>query len=690
MKTTPPLPPEGDFRVENLIRDAVPEVLAHQDAGRCFAWMREHIADYMSPNMLAEAGPGNIPAFAYVMGRDLWNVLPLPRNRYRPEAVPEPGRNDPCPCGSGTKYKHCCDRVPHIPLSSDLIWPVVLDAMDKPQREAAVRSGALPRQALIVLASQMLEEHRTAEVVKLLEPLLLPQPVAHDDVMEFAFDTLCDAYEKLGRRRKKSTLIETVLAKTPRSPLRGGAWQRRTVINMDQHDLAAARETFHHAQQDDPEDPALGVLEVELLLAEHKPDTARERAEFFVRQLRRRGLPEDQPPLSFLIHMARDPVGAMSDLALEQAGEAGRGLRDWIKSVSARPLPKYRLTDVESLPPRTDGDVIDSLIEKGIPAEEARRAVKQLQLDISPVEDPAPPGNETKEPPLHCLLAPPALGTLEKSWHEVFPLSKPFSVQEEPFNDAYAWDPAAERRWTAFLQKHPACFDSLDILDDLATAVLQHEQVGLPWLDQEMLLPLLRRAEAIIAAAIGHSHSANLDWGWQDNRPALRSLARIALVVQHARPEEALRVMETLLRLNPKDNHGYRAFVICLWLKRGEDRKAAELATQFPDDQMAETAYGGALALFRLGKRGEADRRLREAVKDLPKVAAYLLRDKVRKPAIKEGLYTLGGDDQAWLYREEMHSVWTATPGALDWLREVHANSLPPRSSRKSGRNRRR
>ena len=25
-------------------------------------------------------------------------------------AKKEPGRNDPCPCGSGKKYKHCCGR----------------------------------------------------------------------------------------------------------------------------------------------------------------------------------------------------------------------------------------------------------------------------------------------------------------------------------------------------------------------------------------------------------------------------------------------------------------------------------------------------------------------------------------------------------------------------------------------------
>jgi uncharacterized protein YecA (UPF0149 family) len=24
------------------------------------------------------------------------------------KSAEEPGRNDPCPCGSGKKYKHCC------------------------------------------------------------------------------------------------------------------------------------------------------------------------------------------------------------------------------------------------------------------------------------------------------------------------------------------------------------------------------------------------------------------------------------------------------------------------------------------------------------------------------------------------------------------------------------------------------
>ena len=28
----------------------------------------------------------------------------------RPEKKPKPGRNDPCPCGSGLKFKKCCGK----------------------------------------------------------------------------------------------------------------------------------------------------------------------------------------------------------------------------------------------------------------------------------------------------------------------------------------------------------------------------------------------------------------------------------------------------------------------------------------------------------------------------------------------------------------------------------------------------
>jgi hypothetical protein len=39
------------------------------------------------------------------------------------------GRNDPCPCGSGKKYKHCCAlKKGRLPIATRL-WFVLIGAM---------------------------------------------------------------------------------------------------------------------------------------------------------------------------------------------------------------------------------------------------------------------------------------------------------------------------------------------------------------------------------------------------------------------------------------------------------------------------------------------------------------------------------------------------------------------------------
>lgn len=92
---------------------------------------------------------------------------------------------------------------------------------------------------------------------------------------------------------------------------------------------------------------------------------------------------------------------------------------------------------------------------------------------------------------------------------------------------------------------------------------------------------------------------------------------------------------------------------------------------QYPADLNPDIAYGHVLALYRLGKIDEAGVAIRDAVVDLPKVPRYLSAKRVRKPKLDSFGVRIGGDDQAWLYRQEMRDVWEATPGALDWLK-VH------------------
>jgi preprotein translocase subunit SecA len=59
-------------------------------------------------------GPANAPAGAAMAGgasaRSPLRVQAPARNPQDPQSWGKVGRNEPCPCGSGKKYKHCHGR----------------------------------------------------------------------------------------------------------------------------------------------------------------------------------------------------------------------------------------------------------------------------------------------------------------------------------------------------------------------------------------------------------------------------------------------------------------------------------------------------------------------------------------------------------------------------------------------------
>lgn len=164
-----------------------------------------------------------------------------------------------------------------------------------------------------------------------------------------------------------------------------------------------------------------------------------------------------------------------------------------------------------------------------------------------------------------------------------------------------------------------------------------------------------------------------LEWGWPENRPFLRCLASWMQVRAEAGAHgEALECARELLALNPRDNQGVRCVAMTWLLERGGNEEAAALAAAYPDDGFAETTYGRALALFRLGRAQSADEVLRKAVAGLPRVGAELLKAAHRRPRGRPtGRLTIGGREQAYEYWRCAGSLWARTAGALDWLGQV-------------------
>ena len=76
--------------------------------------------------------PEEIDRFLRSAALNLFADLPLPSHDLQPVGQPKQGRNDPCACGSGQKYKHCCGANAMPPLFGNMnLLRYVLDAYPK-------------------------------------------------------------------------------------------------------------------------------------------------------------------------------------------------------------------------------------------------------------------------------------------------------------------------------------------------------------------------------------------------------------------------------------------------------------------------------------------------------------------------------------------------------------------------------
>ena len=605
---------------ERLIPDSVGIAMHAADGIQFLAWVQRALPDYATPDSPVIDDPNLSRTLAFAWARAVWNGLPINAAGHKPMAMLDPADDDDCPCGSRRPFADCCQHMPQIPpLTSSVLWPYVLANIQPAERDTLLAGNRVPRTSLIEFAAHLLDHDRRGEVIAALEPRLATPERYHDEETSILLDLLCEAYgmsEKGARRKLK--LLHMTTEKAPRSPLRSEAWQRLATIYMDRRESERAWRAFHQAQHDHPHAEALSVLEVELLVAERRIEEAKHRATFWAAALKRGGTPAGDPRLEFLHRVAADPVTTLGEAAINIDG-SGRQLREWLQNVAARAAPLYELTACESN---------------------------------------------------FVLTPPPAVAAAEREWHEVFPLEKPFSVQDQPFDAHEVWDMDTESSWCGFLRSHPECFDSFDILDDLATAIARHPQAEAPGLDDLLLGPVLARNETIIAHACPNTAKTTVSWVIAENRPALRGLVR-AFQWRLARNERdsAVITAERLMELNRDDHHGLRFMLINEYLRGGNDAKALALAERYPHDLAPETRFGAVLALVRMQRLPEAERALHTARSDLPKTAQYLLPARIRRPKLQQGTIEVGGDDQAWFYRDEMRSVWQQTPGALEWLR---------------------
>jgi tetratricopeptide (TPR) repeat protein len=650
---------------ELVIVQSVRQILNSPNPMEFLQWAREAIPRLLG---LREAYLDEVESqrLAMLLGTVIWNATPLPTNDFLPLPIASPPPEAPCLCGSGQRYDDCCGNFDEMPeLSSELIWEILLDEIPERTLRDALALDAIPGPLLAKIADRWLDDDRPIRAVALLEPLFAGPLDELGTPYEPAFDILCDAYDRLDHWRKKLAFLNRVCAEGSPS-LQATAWQRLSTMHIDEGDFVQAEAAFLSALRSNPDNPSTALLEITLLAAQHKDLVARERARFWLHRFRRLGF-KDEIFMEFLKRAIADPQEAMVNSHADALDPLLVDLRDWVAGIGVRPLPTYGTALLRDAASRHRHVDPFALLEG--PAEEIRRRPGS-RFPAGAIN--APTGDLVAGPDSRAELRPPsAVRRIESVWRSLYPAAKPHSTHLTLAEGVDAW---AEPAWLDYLLEHPEVADSLDVLDDLATALYEHPESALPWISHALLRPLLDRAWSILERTLPPEGARCIPWSAATNRPALRLLFRRYLSqIQEGEPKGAIDTLETLLRLNPQDNHGARAELMNLYLRDGEDERALALARRFPDDLLADLAYGEVLALYRLGREERARLVLNTAIRRLPRIPGYLTRKRIKQPRLNPLGMTPGGDDQAWLYREEMRDVWLAEPGILAWLKRFTA-----------------
>jgi tetratricopeptide (TPR) repeat protein len=624
-------------RMAAFLSQCVEEILAGRDAPSLFDWIERAGPHLLGGPFLEAPHEQARRALSVALGTAIWNATPRPDNGYRPRPLPRPERNAPCPCGSERKYKKCCANAPALPpIGADAMWSLVVDRLPAREMVRLGREGRLPIPALERAAERLRDSGKRREAARLLEPLF-DAPERLDERHEGILDLLLDLHDETGRPDRKIEMMER-LERRLRPPLRAALLQRLASIAAGNGQSAVAWDYFERARRDDPDHPSLAGLEVMLLGQDGKPERAAERARFWLARLRRQDVTGLERPIEFLEQVVADPVAALADMCTPSGSGAVRRLIEMVRNASGRPVPAYEVAG--------EGDV--------------------------------------------SIVTPDRLAKLEKTWARVWPLGKPFSVQLPGAEAEAAWEEPHATRWLDLLERQPEAFDSLSILDDLALAAHGLSQGEVVAIDDALVLPLTRRGQAILEGALADRPEARVPWPDLDNRAALRLLALGVAALERRRDTAgAVAAMERLLALNPNDNHGYRGLLANHYLRARQDERVLELTGRYRDDLFAETSYGRAVALWRLGRRGEALSALNQAIEAMPFVPGYLLDVDTTRPKIDPDGFTIGGRDQAWVYAQNARDLWRETPGALDWLAQCAPRLVARRTGSRRGRRRR-
>jgi hypothetical protein len=597
------LTPEQLAAWSTLLSAAARHLLKSDDLPTFADWAKVAVPVHLREMGMLPAGQAvseDEAALTCLMGRALHAAMPLPSRRYRPIKLALPERNEPCLCGSGRKFKHCCaPLVPGLPsFPPELCIGPVLRGLGKAGWAVLPQSHIQPGMVMQAAVSWMEDGHVGDAAAVLAHWLPKEGPIA-DDRAEL-LDLLGDLYADLDKPRKRKELAQAMVARGGKK-VQAKGWQRLCAMAADAGKPGEAAEAFKQAQRCDPEDPNLALLDMSVLIGGGSKDLLKPRAAFWAQRLAR-----------------QNRHGELNDLIEHVLDMGERGGEAHLDAIADHEPELAVIKDwLDALPP------------------------PKLRLQHSPHATPDDLG----------LLAPSReLARALEDWGKVFDIAVP-DLTGLHSNDPEPWRYIGA--WLTVLQRSSELGDSFDVLDGLILLLDTHPSEGAVWL----ALALEKRGIALWAQLKAQHPKAQVAWGFMGNRPALRLLARHIAEDSSPRADNSFDWLRDIVEVrNPNDNHGFRELLMMVYLRRAMVMEALVLAARYPQDGDAMQMLH-ARAAWAAGERGQAISLMRAVFAQSSHMAKVWRSSK--RPNVKQTEFvTYRSEHEAKLVYSEQFDLW--------------------------------
>jgi hypothetical protein len=254
--------------------------------------------------------------------RFMFRSFPLPGIAGDKKNAKLPGRNDPCLCGSGKKFKACCVSFKNLPLPPlEAMLFMALREMTASQAEQLINKPLWSLSVLAEMLPILMRLNRAELVVAFFQRHIDVNTLSnqHAEMVAAILDALFD----LRMDDERLALMQQLSRHKKAKSLQSLAYQRLAMIAAQNGEHAEAQALIQQAMRADPNQEELPMAELSILGPFGDDAEIRSRARFWHGRLSRRYGP-DYPRAGFIQSVIQDGKSYFSNM-LDDIGFAETG-----------------------------------------------------------------------------------------------------------------------------------------------------------------------------------------------------------------------------------------------------------------------------------------------------------------------------------------------------------------------------